>query len=121
MVFAYFFHLFDLTIINSWIVYKKNAQERGEPKKSLLTMGQFRNELAFVLCNRGTTREAKRGRPRRRIKIKKKDSAAPPPPKDIRTDGAEHWPKVGGSLQCKFHNCKGYSTILCNKCQFVLK
>ncbi|CAG5055669.1 unnamed protein product [Parnassius apollo] len=41
----------------------QNAQERGGPKKSLLTMGQFRNELAFVLCTRGTTKEAKRGRP----------------------------------------------------------
>lgn len=41
--------------INSWIVYKKNAQERGEPKKRLLRMGQFRNEF--------TTKEAKRGRP----------------------------------------------------------
>lgn len=34
---------------------QKNAQERGEPKKRLLTMGQFRNEF--------TTKEAKRGRP----------------------------------------------------------
>ncbi|CAK1554364.1 unnamed protein product [Leptosia nina] len=30
-------------------------------------MGQFRNELALVLCNRGTTREAKRGRPSTRV------------------------------------------------------
>lgn len=103
-----FFHLFDLAIINSWIVYKKNAQERGEPKKSLLTMGQFRNELAFVLCNRGTTKEAKRGRPSTSVleeelqSKKRKRSPAPPPPKDIRKDGAEHWPKVGGSLRCKF-------------------
>ncbi|CAG5038759.1 unnamed protein product [Parnassius apollo] len=103
-----FFHLFDLAIINSWIIYKRNAQERGEPKKSLLTMGQFRNELAFVLCTRGTTKEAKRGRPstsllEEELQLKKrKGSPAPPPPKDIRKDGAEHWPKVGGSLRCKF-------------------
>uniref|UniRef100_A0A1B0BPX3 PiggyBac transposable element-derived protein domain-containing protein n=1 Tax=Glossina palpalis gambiensis TaxID=67801 RepID=A0A1B0BPX3_9MUSC len=91
-----FFHLFDLAIINSWIVYKKNAQERGEPKKSLLTMGQFRNELAFVLCNRGTTKEAKRRRPSTSVleeelqSKKRKGSPAPPPPKDIRKDGTEH-------------------------------
>lgn len=49
-------------------------------------------------------------------KKKRKGSPAPPPPKDIRKDGAEHWPKVGGSLRCKFPKCKGYSTISCNKC-----
>lgn len=29
-----FFHLFDLAVINSWIVYRKNAQERNEPMKN---------------------------------------------------------------------------------------
>ncbi|CAH4030624.1 unnamed protein product [Pieris brassicae] len=85
---------------------KKNAQERGEPKKSLLTMGQFRNELAFVLCNRGPTKDAKRGRPstssleEELLSKKRKGSPAPPPPKDIRKDGAEHWPTVVLSQIC---------------------
>lgn len=117
-----FFHLFDLAVINAWIVYKKNAQKRGEPKNSLLTMSQFRNELAFVLCNKGTIRDAKRGRPssstleEELLTKKRKGSPAPPPPKDIRRDGSEHWPKVGGSLRCKYPKCKGYSTVSCSKC-----
>lgn len=85
-------------------------------------MGQFRNELAFVLCNRGPTKDAKRGRPstssleEELLSKKRKGSPAPPPPKDIRKDGAEHWPTVGGSLWCKFPKCKGYFTISCSKC-----
>lgn len=103
-------------------VHKKNTQERGEAQKSLLTMGQFRNELAFVLCNRGTTKDAKRGRPSTSVleeelqSNKRNGSPAPPPLKNIRKDGVEHWPKVGRSLRCKFPKCKGYSTISCNKC-----
>ncbi|CAH4034276.1 unnamed protein product [Pieris brassicae] len=63
-------------------------------------MGQFRNELACVLCNRGPTKDAKRGRPstsslkEELLSKKRKGSPAPPPPKDIRKDGAEHWPTV---------------------------
>lgn len=117
-----FFHLLDLAVINAWVIYRKNAMERNHHKKNLLTMSQFRNELAFVLCNKGTSKETKRGRPSTSTledelqSKRKKASPAPPPPKDIRTDGAEHWPTVGGSLRCKYPKCKGYSTISCSKC-----
>lgn len=80
----FFFHLFDLAVINSWILYRKNAQERNEPKNNLLTMGQFKNELAFVLCNKGITKDAKRGRPssstlkEELLSKKRKGSPAPP-------------------------------------------
>ncbi|GBN71622.1 hypothetical protein AVEN_101045-1 [Araneus ventricosus] len=49
----------------------------------------------------GTSKETKRGRPSTSTledelqSKRKKASPAPPPPKDIRTDGAEHWPTVG--------------------------
>ncbi|GBN90632.1 hypothetical protein AVEN_104711-1 [Araneus ventricosus] len=100
-------------VINAWVIYRKNAMERNHHKNNLLTMSQFRNELAFVLCNKGTSKETKRGRrststleDELQSKIKKA-SPAPPPPKDIRTDGAEHWPTVGGSHRCKYPKCKG--------------
>ncbi|GBP36385.1 hypothetical protein EVAR_87964_1 [Eumeta japonica] len=78
----------------------KQLAEKCESQKSLLTMSQFRNELAFVLCNKGTTKDVKKGRPSSSIleelltKKKRKDSSAPPPPKDLRKDGLEHWPTV---------------------------
>lgn len=117
-----FFHLLDLAVINSWIVYRKNVKKINVPKKSLLTLGQFKNELAFVLCNKATSKGAKRGRPsssaieEELLSKRKKGSPAPPPPKDIRKDGFEHWPKVGGSLRSKYPKCKWYSTISCSKC-----
>ncbi|CAG5047494.1 unnamed protein product [Parnassius apollo] len=57
-----FFHLFDLAVINSWIIYKNNAKKENVAKKNILNLGEFRNELAYVLCNSGTN-ENKRGRP----------------------------------------------------------
>lgn len=121
-----FFHLLDLTVINAWIIYKKNAMMRNMPKKNILSMGQFRNELAQVLCSLGSNTEVKRGRPSSsslEIEIqakKKRGPAVVPPPKDIRRDGSDHWPQVGVSLRCKYPKCKGYSTISCNKCRVNL-
>lgn len=121
-----FFHLLDLTVINSWIIYKKNAIIRNIPKKDMLSMGQFRNELAQVLCSIGSNTEVRRGRPsssfvENEIQAKKKRGpAVVPPPKDLRMDGSDHWPQVGISLRCKYPHCKGYSTISCIKCKVNL-
>lgn len=89
---------------------------KGLNLKSLLTMRQFRNELAFVICNKGTTKDVKRARPSSSIleellTKKRKDSPAPPPLKDLRKDSLEHWLTVSGSLRCKYPKCKGCTTI----------
>lgn len=121
-----FFHLLDLAVINAWIIYKKNLIAKNVPKKDILNLGTFRNELAFTLCNLGVVQENKRGRPsssalEREIQAKKKRSAvAVAPPKEVRRDGQGHWPLVGGSLRCKYPNCKGYSTVHCSKCKVNL-
>lgn len=118
-----FYHLLDLAVINAWIIYKKNA--KNVPKKDILNLGTFRNELAFVLCNMGAAK-GKKGRPsssllENEIQAKKKRSAvAVAPPKEVCRDGQDHWPLVGGSLRCKYPNCKGYSTIHCSKCNINL-
>ncbi|CAG5020284.1 unnamed protein product [Parnassius apollo] len=116
-----FFHLFDLAVINSWIIYKNNAKKENVAKKNILNLGEFRNELAYVLCNSGTN-ENKRGRPsssslEQELQAKKKRLQSKPiPPLDIRMDGLGHWPDVGVSLRCKYPHCTGYTTISCAKC-----
>ncbi|CAG4961908.1 unnamed protein product, partial [Parnassius apollo] len=67
-------------------------------------LGEFRNELAYVLCNSGTN-ENKRGRPsssslEQELQAKKKRLQSKAiPPLDIRMDGLGHWPDVGVSLR----------------------
>ncbi|XP_050553076.1 piggyBac transposable element-derived protein 3-like [Spodoptera frugiperda] len=58
-----FYHLLDLAVINSWVLFKKNMSAKGIPKKQLPNLGEFRNELADALCNVGTSNGNKRGRP----------------------------------------------------------
>lgn len=85
-------------------------------------MSQFRNELVFVLCNKGTTKDVKRGRPSSSIleELLTKKRKGSQSPKDLRKDSLEHWLTVGGSLRCKYPKCKGYSTISCGKCKVNL-
>ena len=121
-----FFHLLDLTVINAWIIYKKNANKRGVTKNNILSLGQFRNELAQVLCTIGEDTEVRKGRPstsslEHQLDLKRKRGPATvPPPKDIRRDGCDHLPLVSTSLRCKYPHCKGYSTIRCSKCNLNL-
>ncbi|XP_052756520.1 piggyBac transposable element-derived protein 4-like [Galleria mellonella] len=46
-----FYHLLDLTTINSWVLMKKNLIAKGVSKKQLPNLGEFRNCLADALCN----------------------------------------------------------------------
>lgn len=57
-----FYHLVDLTLVNSWIMYRKNQIERKD-KYSYLTLAEVRMEIAECFCKIGFDRPSKRGRP----------------------------------------------------------
>ncbi|CAH0730447.1 unnamed protein product, partial [Brenthis ino] len=82
---------------------KNETWKENVPKKDILNLGSFRNELAFTLCNLGVVQENKRGRPsssalEHEIQAKKKRSAvAVAPPKEVRRDGQGHWPLVNAT------------------------
>ncbi|XP_058817071.1 piggyBac transposable element-derived protein 3-like [Topomyia yanbarensis] len=54
-----FNHLLDMTVVNSWIIYKKVSLE---DKSKFLNLREFRLQLADTLCNIGSN-VVKRGRP----------------------------------------------------------
>lgn len=58
-----FYHLLDMSVINSWIVYKKGFLEKNANPKNILKLVAFRTELAETLCKYGNTSENKRSRP----------------------------------------------------------
>lgn len=114
-----FYHLVDMTIINSWLLYRKISTQRGE---KYLPLAKFRAELAYCLCKQGQTSTSKRGRPsdvEKNIQTKKSRSATTSyvPPKDVRQDSYNHWPTYNQTRQrCKMPGCKSFSFIKCSKC-----
>lgn len=119
-----FYHLLDLAVINSWVIFKKNMTAKGTPKKQLPNLGEFRNELADALCNVGTSNGSKRGRPSNSSleeqAKKRRGPAHPLPCKDVRSDGVAHWPVFSNRLRCKLPQCKGTTQWACSKCNIPL-
>lgn len=114
-----FYHLIDMTVINSWVLYKKNNPH--------ITLGDFRSELAETLCFYKKYDANKRGRPssntlEREVEAKKhRGPTKPIPPKDIRTDGLGHDEKRCLSKnRCKLPGCSGFSRTECVKCKVAL-
>lgn len=54
-----FYHLIDVTVVNSWLLYKKMCKERGEQAKGL---ADFRVELGETLCLLGNQGSNSRGK-----------------------------------------------------------
>lgn len=113
-----FYHLLDLTLINSWILYRKNCKEKT------ITLVQFKIEVADCLCRANMQNKGiKRGRPsgnnmEQQIQTKKKKGPTSyVPPKDVRTDAVGHWPSYTTErTRCKKPNCKKLTYVKCDKC-----
>jgi len=120
------FHLLlDVTIVNSWFLHKRIQKQKGN--NSVLPLVKFREELALSLCKIGTF-TPKRGRPTNDVQegITKKTKMGTKigqhaPPKYVRTDRIDHWPVENSKrTRCKQPGCKGFTFIMCGKCQVSL-
>lgn len=45
-----FYHLLDMTVINSWVLYKKVNMKRGVNANKMMKLAEFRTQLADTLC-----------------------------------------------------------------------
>lgn len=122
-----FYHLLDLSVINSWVLYKKLSIRKGENPKKIMPLVDFRTILAETLCKYGSYSENKRGRPSlnkndNSVKNKRpKTGAQILPVIDVRKDGIGHdksyEPKRN---QCKYAQCKKLTSVMCSKCKVSL-
>lgn len=121
-----FYHLLDVTIINSWLLYKRVLENKKEKPVNLY---DFRVELAETLCKKGLSMTKTKGRPSGSSpnisKVlearKRKFPRSHVPPKDIRLDETSHWATYMTSrLRCKLPNCDGFTFIKCEKCDVSL-
>lgn len=91
--FRVFLHILDLTAVNAWLLYKRNAlSKRDEYAERLLPLADFKMDLAASLCKAGKTVVKKRGRPsigsieQASQEKRKRGPTAPAPTEDVRLD-----------------------------------
>jgi hypothetical protein len=116
-----FYHLLDLTTVNSWLLYKRVKEEKMEPVK--YTLADWRKELAFCLTKTDVIRKS-RGRPsllEAELQNVKKRRPTTSTPKDVRKDMLGHWPRFQDKKgRCKIPNCTRTTFWMCSKCKQYL-
>jgi len=114
------FHIVDMCIVNSWLMYKRHCKQLNIKKyDSLLT---FKMNIALGLLKAGKdkikTRKSLSLTPPSKTTKKYKRLNAPVP--DVRFDGYQHWPEyMKDKKRCKL--CvQPYSRTKCSKCDVAL-
>lgn len=120
-----FYHLLDLSVINSWILYKKVSAEKNTNPKEILNLAEYRAELADALCKYGEHIVLSRGRPSRSLSdeppAKRKNIQQVMPSRDVRYDGVDHLQvRQQNRMRCMMPGCKLLSSIMCLKCKVYL-
>lgn len=121
-----FFHLLDLAVVNSWLLYRRDCDSLAVPRHKQKDQLAFKLALASYLCKHGKIASGeKRGRPssiQREYQNKKKRGPTKPIPEvEIRRDQTGHFPVVMETRQrCKRPSCKGQTVFKCIKCQVHL-
>lgn len=58
----FFFHFIDITVVNGWLLCRRDCKSSGIPKQSFMDLLAFRCKIAESLCNLEAD-PLKRGRP----------------------------------------------------------
>lgn len=124
----FIFHFFDVTVVNSWLLYRRHCREHNTPKKDVYDLLAFKCNIFECLLKQGKGGGGKkRGRPsvdqvQQEYEQKKKRGPTKPIPEfNIRRDGVGHWPVITDDRQrCRFPKCVGITNVKCNKCNVHL-
>jgi hypothetical protein len=121
------FHLFDLTVVNAWPLYRRDCTGCKVRSKDQLSLLKFKAYVAGCLCRQETGEVKNRGWPRsplveRKFEEKKmRGPTAALPVADLCEDAVSHWPifteKRG---RCKEPGCSGVPKVLCVTCKVHL-
>ncbi|GFT62915.1 chimeric ERCC6-PGBD3 protein [Nephila pilipes] len=57
-----FYHLLDMTVINTWVLGTKINTMKGKSQKDIMKLTDIRNWLAVTLCRYQSRSENKRGK-----------------------------------------------------------
>ena len=96
-----FFHFVDMTVVTCWLLYKRDCDNLGLPKKKQLPLLKFKHDIAEALYKQGKVAgQIKRGRPSSTsielmYEAKKKmrgHNSKPIPQTVIRKENTDHFP-----------------------------
>lgn len=116
-----FYHYLDLTMANSWLLYKRVCKDKGLPCR--LSSADFRLDVAVTLCKLGIKPSMSSRRSlEKEIQAKKhKGPAQHAPPTAVRQDQIGHWPQWSDKkIRCKLPKCTGFTHNTCEKCGVAL-
>jgi len=111
------FHIMDMCIVNSWLMYRRHCKQLNIPKYNSLLI--FKTEIAQGLLSSG----------KGKLKRSKLNLQTPPsrrkytnkPVPDVRFDKYEHWPEyIQNKKRCKYCPSNPYSRTQCAKCEVAL-
>lgn len=118
-----FYQLLDVTVVNSWILYKK-VFEQNNLEGKLMSLSKFREDLGTSLCTTDKIYTPTRGRPLKRSDIspnisdRKRVRTVNHIPDSTRFDHLSHWPEWTEKRQrCSLLDCKGFTFVYCSKCE----
>lgn len=117
------FHMLDFTLVNAWLLYRRDCMDCGIQRKGQQSLLKFKAEVAACLCLERKVLK-KRGRPSNNEDQAEKrhrgsSSLVPSPP--VRHDNTDHWPIwVEKKGRCKYPGCKGIVKVQCTKCATYL-
>ncbi len=117
-----YFHIIDMMVINSWLLYCKDSLQTGASRGSLTKLWDFKYEIAMTL----SSFHQKVKRPRfsnvsAGILVKRKRGpTAAMLSIDVRQDGVDHLPLTKERGRCKKPGCKSVVKTYCSKCNVHL-
>ena len=120
----FIFHLIDLPVVNSWMLYRRDGEALKLKKQIPLYEFKFKLASSLMLAGKNVTRE--RGRPSIRVENafrKKKSWKGNKKHSRKRCKDRWHWPLssfLGKKAKCKLPGCNGKIQMNCIKCEVNL-
>ncbi|KAI9999599.1 hypothetical protein NQD34_018365 [Periophthalmus magnuspinnatus] len=121
-------HFTDLDLVNSWLLYRRDNQENGTPKKAIMKFLEFRMVVAEVflskcdaLCEKAHVAEEENEN-RHLPPPGKKSRVVPIPHLSVRFSAA-HLPEMvalKSPMRCRAQDCTGKSRVRCITCNVYL-
>lgn len=122
-----FYHFVDMVIVNSWLLYRRDCESVGVPRKKQKDMLAFRTSITQALCMEGKDlSKKKRGRPSLDIDCqfiakRRRGPTKTIPTQEVRSDAVGHWPEIrSGRKCCKRPDCTSQTVVKCAKCNVHL-
>ena len=115
------FHMLDMAIVNSWKLYRRDAEDLNLPEKDILSLASFKLSVANALLQKGKAQTGKRGRPFSDSQRTIKKRARSGPENIIRFDQTGHFLVLEEKRnRCKNSECTGKTRYACKKCKVNL-